>query len=213
MRTRQIPSDLFRKRGVFFGTCFKMAIEFSRGAYTAAQAAHAALWRHELLHGPFESSEADPRTAPVIDLLGAHRPRLVHGAGLLPRKKVIPCTTAVYEQESEGQDGPSLCMWINSGALQYVYDIDPWPIDDGREHEWILELSEWFREIAQAVFDAVPFQGALIGCAACMDGMPRTPGQLPVPRWSGHLLPDGAQLLWFPPEVLVAPLSFEPQTY
>lgn len=152
-----------------------------------------------------------PDRARPVALDRAPLSELVYGTARLSNGAVIACMSFGYEPPSGERAGPYVDLTLYEGALRSAYPLGPlWPFDDGRNHAWVLELSEWFRDLADIAFRAAPFVAGCIGCeVGGNDAILRT-CNVPGERWVGYLVPDGSTLAWFPPTVLRAPLGVGP---
>ena len=133
-----------------------------------------------------------PRLSPRLDT------RLL-GVATLPDGEQVACGTFIVPED----DGPDwIGLYLPVDALASVYDVGDFPFVDGQlSRAWREPLDDWLRQIAAAVFVAVPFSLALIGYE--VSGMAyadeiRSTG-VPYERWVGFLWGDAEDLTWYPP--------------
>jgi hypothetical protein len=121
-----------------------------------------------------------------------------HGIASIPRIGRTCCLTIPIREE-EGPDW--LTLGVPMGSLSRVASVGAYPFKDEVDPSWRLLMHSWLREVAQSVFEAVPFQLGLIEHEVSGDAYSDTIRREGIPnkRWFGYLWPIEGRLQWYAP--------------
>jgi hypothetical protein len=163
-----------------------------------------ALWSHPALEGCYRRNDCEPseqaRVTPCEGELLGH----LYGLAILSNRTVVPCSSHVMDYDGEEGMPPihSLSFAVQMGALSVAYPVGPYPFGS-MDHvvDWKHELDVWLVNIANCVYERVPFQMALVGFEVnparhSFETIQRN--GIPPERDDGILWSDGQRLNWYP---------------
>lgn len=201
---------MFTDEHTWSGGFYELAIELGLRSVERLDAAMNAVWQNARLEGCYTRRDLEPaeqqRVKPTLEI----REQYYHllGIATLPGGSKVACGTFVVQQE-DGIDW--LGFYIPMGALPTIYEVGAFPFDDGKASQyWREPLDDWLVELAQAVFAVVPFALAAIGddASGSISATEFAVSGVPESRWHGYLWRQAAKLVWYPPTVYAAPISF-----
>ena len=196
-------TDVFTHPDTWSGGSFEIALEFGPPSAECLRQALVSLWRHPTLQGCYLKYSLEPseqnRVGPEeISLDGDGIVSVLRGIAELPNGQRVACCSDVVREE-EGSDW--LYFGVPMGALARAYPVGAFPFDDGSPLDWREIVSVWLRDIADAVYQTVPFRLGLVGCIlgvpvyatdVAISGIPQV-------RYEGYLWPENGALQWYPP--------------
>ena len=201
---------LFTNEHTWSGGFYELAIELGLRSEARLEAAINAIWQDARLEGCYTRRDLEPAEQPRVEPTLEMREKYAHllGVATLPGGGRAACGTFIIRQE-DGIDW--LGFYIPMGALSTIYDVGAFPFNDGKASQhWREHLDAWLAEIAQTVFAAAPFDLAIIGDEASGDvsAAEFAVSGVPESRWHGYLWREDKKLIWYPPTIYTAPISF-----
>jgi hypothetical protein len=194
------------------GGDFTLAIELGPRSDQRLRDAVSALWKHPTLLGCYldPGKELTQQTRVVA----ASQPleSRLFGIATMPNGCKVGCYSYIIRFDG-GTDW--LYFAIPLGSLGTAYPSGAYPLDDGSSVDWVLPVSDWFKEIGASVFDSVAFRLGLVGFEADyptpqgVDSMKIQRDGVPERRWDGYLYPSERALHWYPPNIIQAPIVIE----
>jgi hypothetical protein len=203
---------MFTEPHIWSGGDFILAIELGPRSDQRLRDAGSALWEHPTLLGCYLDKGKEP--AQQTRLVAASHPleSYLYGIATTPNGCKVACSSGAIRFD-DGTDW--LYFGIPVGSLGTAYLIGAYPLDDGSSVDWVLPVSDWFKEIGASVFASVAFRLGLVGFEAddaSPDGVDSVKIQrdgVPERRWIGYLCPREQALHWYPPNIMRAPIVFE----
>jgi hypothetical protein len=210
-------SQIFTESDAWHGGDFELALELGQRCDRRLQEATAALWSHPSLTGCYLESDKEPAEQERVEAGSMAPGSACLGVATTPSGHQVACRSVAIRYD-DGTDWLYLCLPL--GSLGNAYPVGAYPFDDGRSHSWVLEVSDWFREIAKLVFASMRFRGGVVGFETefAFGDVPQdaSPSEwlkeagVGDQRWFGYLLPDDQGLQWFPPTEPDAPMTLGP---
>lgn len=180
------------------GGFYELAIELGDCDDERLQAALSALWQAADITGCYASRDREPRDQQQIVCTTASLATTGHlrGTVRLPDGNRVVCGV-VAVREDQGPDW--LDFYLPLGALTRVEPrVGAFPFDNNSgtaSLAWRRPLDDWLAHVAEAVYDRVAFQLALVGFE--MSGhtyAAQLNGTAPQKRWAGYLIPIAGKL-------------------
>lgn len=200
-------TKLFTKKNAWDGGFYGLEIELPDCSVDEAYKARACLWQSDALEGCYLRNDLEPHQqlrvpSEKTELSGHH-----YGIAFFPngRKSVFGCYWGNYDEY-----GCWLCFYVPMGSLANVYPVDAYPFESNSSPEiWVRNVNEWFKTIAEKVYEQVRFSVAFIGFEVeGLDGKEQLKKGIPSERWHGILIGKNGGLLWYPPTIYEAPCTF-----
>lgn len=158
------------------------------------------VWNHPTLEGCFLRPDLEPaaqsKEMPLVKNAQGH----LYGIANLPNGERVAsgCFLSDYEDDSCW-----FCLYLPLGALGDAYPVGGYPFVDEQEESpetWMKEVNSWLKGIAETVYQRVKFRIGVIGFEVnYFDLEKQLEKGVPDERWDGILIPNGKQLLWYPP--------------
>jgi hypothetical protein len=200
----------FTAPGAWDGGEFGISMFLGRVDPRYAREFLSALWTLPHIEGCWLDKTKEPdeasRLRPTdIDLDDPPRPGgALFGLVELPNGCRCPCASFVMDDD----DG----FWVEFSmpivSLGRCYPVGAYPFDDGSDLTWVGELSEWLADIGRGLYAEKPLMAAVVGHVTMVENravLEIISGEVPSKRWDGYLLPEGAELKWYAPNVSSAP--------
>ena len=170
------------------------------GSANDARLEHAlvALWAHSALDGCYLDRTREPPEQPRL-APGKHvgLESTLLGVATLEESEAIACSTHVVREDG-GSDW--IYLAIPMGSLGRILPVGAFPFDDGHDLSWRALVDDWLRNLAERLFEAVPFRLGLLGWIDDGDDAEEViENGVPDERWVGYLVPDSSSLRWYPP--------------
>lgn len=197
---------LFTIPDAWSGGFFELALELGPRSDERLRNALCELWRHPSLAGCYLERDLEPEDQATVDPRTLDFYEQALGVADIPGVGKTCCLSFVVRED----DGPDwLTLAVPMGSLSEVVFTGAYPFEDGTDLSWRLLMYDWLRQVAAAVFEAVPFQLGLIEHEASgefhAEDLRRN--GIPDERWVGYLWPGNKGLEWYPPTE-GAPFSF-----
>jgi hypothetical protein len=178
---------------------------------TTPQKALSVLWSHPDLEGWYSDRNREPgeleKAVPADFAYESHW----YGIATLPSQK--RCTAGSFWGKYTDIAGAWLTIYLPLGSLGRVYSIGAYPIkgpgapDPG---DWVLQVNDWLKTIAEDLFPRLRFSLALIGYEIeFYEVFERLRKGVPTERREGIILPEGNRLKWYPRTTYQTPMNFE----
>jgi hypothetical protein len=189
---------LFTPDDRWTGGYFELGIELGPRSDRQLRAALDRVWSHSTLTGCYLQRDLEPRdqTRYRPDAVGLGQK--AYGTSRIPGAGTTCCRVLTIRLDD---DSDWVVLGVPMGALSRILPVGTYPFEDGGDLSWRPLLYSWLREVAEYVYESVPFELGLTEhdvsaetCAAEIrrDGIPST-------RWFGYLWPDGDALQWYKP--------------
>ncbi len=199
-----MTEPIFTLQNAWAGGSYDLAVEIGpRNDARLIRALHA-VWTHPDLEGCYQHGDREPNQQPRVDpSLAEDR---LHGIARIGSRAAIASHTVVIRFEN-GADWLHFCLPM--GSLGRIFDVGAFPFGGEAALGWRSELDGWLCSLGRRVFEAAPFQLAVIGWdGGELDDADRYASSgVPDERWVGYLVPTGADLKWFAPN-RGAPFTF-----
>jgi hypothetical protein len=199
---------MFTLPDVWSGGDFELSIQLGPHDNVKLGRALTALWSHPTLVGcylentkdPTQQRRVSPETQPLVSQL--------FGTATAPNGCTVVCASLPMRYET-GTD--YLYFSVPLGSMGRAYEMGGYPFSDCLDSEWPTVVSEWYRDIGEAVYDAAGFQLAVIGHevdpGVSLAQIERN--GVPDERWDGYLYPEDQLLCWYPPNRPLGPATDE----
>jgi hypothetical protein len=191
--------EIFEDPEVWTGGFFQMVIGLGEISAKSAEEFAALIWQYPPLDGPYRLDEGKAVDPMEFEEYGATD----NCIATFPQGK-IACRHFMMRFE-DGTWESAFCFPMSS--LGRIFPVAAYPFDDGTPTDWIAPVHDWLIGLAQRVFQAMPFEIAIIGFES---EFPNEDGPIEVPtdiRYDGYLKRSGARLEWFPPTETDAPMK------
>jgi hypothetical protein len=189
---------LFCHPGAWSGGFFELALELGSRSDERLRAALCQVWAHPSLNGCYRQRNAEPEAQARVGPTALDLQQHAHGIADIPRIGRTCCLTIVIREKG----GPDwLTLGVPMESLSQAVPTGAYPFEDGTDLSWRLPMYAWLRQVAESVFDSVPFQLGLIDCEVSGDTYAedvRRDG-VPTKRWFGYLWPANERLQWYAP--------------
>ena len=190
-----VTTQRFTPAEVWHGGSYDLGIELGPHDDVRLAQALGVVWT--ILDGCYEHRDREPHEQPRVEVGTLPLDTTLHGFARIAALTPIACRTQVLRFD-EGTDWIYVSLPI--GGLERVLDVGAFPFADDVDPSWRFMLDDWLCMLASAVFEAVPFDLALVGWDG---GTPedadafRASG-VPAKRGVGYLVGDVDALRWFP---------------
>lgn len=168
------------------------------------------LWSLPTLDGCFPQRDVEPekqeKCAPAKTDASGH----LYGVANLPNGGQSCCGTFCTDYESSNC---WITFYIPLGSLANVYPVGSYPFKAEKQSEsvWIIEINNWLVKIAQEIYPVAKFEIGIIGFEVDTFRVKQELEKgIPDERWEGLLIPNGSDLLWFPPTIYDSPYTIGP---
>lgn len=188
--------ELFTLPDAWSGGFYMLAIEFEPFDLRTEPAV-TRLWQHPSLLGCYYERDKEPEEQPRLAPDPAHEGHL-YGIATLPNGSRVPCGSLLWRF---GANPDWLEFYIPTGSLATAYPIGAFPFEYQRNFAWQHEIDEWLASVARYVYEAFPFQVAVIGFEVDLPNLSavRLQGEgVPEKRFESYLLPTAQGLQWYP---------------
>lgn len=198
--------SLFSHDHAWSGGFFELAVELGARSDDRLRSALCKVWEHPTLSGCYRQSDREPELQVRIDPGSLDVEETVYGVANIPGIGTTCCLTTVLRVEDRSD---WLMLGVPMGSLSLVADVGAYPFADSTDLSWRLLMQAWLRQVADSIFETVPFQLGLIDHDVLgeIHAEDVRRGGIPHERWFGYLWPANGRLQWFAPTE-GAPLSF-----
>lgn len=202
--------QLFTDAGVWSGGFYELVFKVPDPSQKGARKAVIALWKDPAIEGCFLERDREP--VQQVRISSAEIPLQSHSYGIATLSNGNVCVCGSF-WGTYGEKGSWVTLYLPLGSLGKAYPTGAYPFNRKGEPSsgtWLREINLWLKNIAEAVYEQAPFKVAMIGYEVdFLEVKEQMLTAVPEKRWEGILVPKGDELLWYPPNVYVPPLTME----
>ncbi len=165
------------------------------------------LWAIPVLNGCFLRIDTEPDKQEKYSPGEIDHQGHMYGVASLPNGKRSCCGSYWADFEN---NGCWLSLYIPIGSLASAYDMGAYPFqaNEPGTSNWIVEINNWFVNIAKKIHPIAKFEIGIIGFEVDFFDVEKILATgIPSERWVGFLVVKNNQLEWFPPTRYDAPYS------
>ncbi|KMK75888.1 hypothetical protein [Alkalihalobacillus pseudalcaliphilus] len=147
-----------KEADIWIGGYYELTIEFQQGLSEGQMLVMSTIVKQEPAFVGFYKERADlyVEAAPLLHELTAHKS--LYGMIQLARGQQLPCVVEVLKVAGEAD---YLHIAIPQGSLEDQFPYQ-YPLSK-KSNSWLAVIDEWFIVLAKAIYEEIPFEGALIG--------------------------------------------------
>ncbi len=202
-------SQLFTQNDAWSGGFYELVMELPDASGNTRKSALNHLWAVPSLEGCFLRSDIEPSNQQKVLAANHDLEGHLYGKATLPNA-ARSCCGSIWGDYQES--GCWLTFYLPLGSLSEGYPVKAYPFNIKEEPSpeiWIQEINNWLIDIAKILYQNLRFKVGVIGFEAeIFDVKDKLDDGIPSERWDGILMPQGNELIWYPPTTFEPPISF-----